>query len=74
MGSATFFDAFDALSLAFVLPVLIGLWHITPVEIGFLIAASYVGQLAGALALQPARRESYGRVPQRARRRSPSCR
>lgn len=30
MGSATFFDAFDALSLAFVLPVLIGLWKITP--------------------------------------------
>jgi len=25
MGSATFFDAFDALSLAFVLPVLIGM-------------------------------------------------
>ncbi len=29
MGSATFFDAFDALSLAFALPVLISLWQIT---------------------------------------------
>ena len=27
MGSATLFDAFDALSLAFVLPVLVGLWE-----------------------------------------------
>jgi putative MFS transporter len=49
MGSATFFDAFDALSLAFVLPVLIGLWHIEPVQIGYLIGASYIGQLIGAL-------------------------
>src|SRR5579872_1676233 len=49
MGSATFFDAFNALSLAFALPILIKLWHITPKEIGFLIAASYVGQLIGAL-------------------------
>lgn len=29
MGSATLFDAFDALSLAFVLPVLVGLWHLS---------------------------------------------
>jgi putative MFS transporter len=49
MGSATFFDAFDALSLAFVLPVLVRLWHISPKQIGILIAASYVGQLFGAL-------------------------
>jgi putative MFS transporter len=43
MGSATFFDAFDALSLAFVLPVLIGLWKITPGQVGLLIAAGYLG-------------------------------
>ncbi|HEY2020112.1 MAG TPA: MFS transporter [Paraburkholderia sp.] len=49
VGSATFFDAFDALSIAFVLPVLIGLWHIQPLEIGVLIGASYVGQFLGAL-------------------------
>src|ERR1700674_4527903 len=49
MGSATFFDAFNALSLAFALPVLIRLWHISPAQSGYLIAASYVGQLAGAL-------------------------
>src|SRR5438552_1131978 len=49
VGSATFFDAFNALSLAFALPVLIRLWNITPTESGFLIGASYVGQLIGAL-------------------------
>ncbi|TQK03485.1 MFS transporter [Herbaspirillum sp. SJZ107] len=49
MGSATFFDAFDALSLAFVLPVLIGLWKISPGQVGLLIAAGYLGQVAGAL-------------------------
>jgi hypothetical protein len=46
MGSATFFDAFNALSLAFALPVLIRLWHISSAEIGALISVSYVGQLA----------------------------
>ncbi|MDB5762532.1 MAG: rane protein, partial [Herminiimonas sp.] len=61
IGSATFFDAFDALSLAFVLPVLIGMWHITPVEIGLLIGASYVGQLIGAL-LFGAFAERFGRI------------
>src|SRR5258706_14910541 len=49
VGSATFFDAFNALSLAFALPVLIRLWHISSAEIGALISVSYVGQLASAL-------------------------
>lgn len=49
MGSATLFDAFDALSLAFVMPVLVGLWHLSPGEIGILIAAGYLGQVIGAL-------------------------
>ena len=50
MGSATFFDAFDALSLAFVLPTLKGLWQLTPAQIGTLISIGYVGQFLGALA------------------------
>jgi putative MFS transporter len=62
MGSATFFDAFNALSIAFVLPVLVPLWHITPPQIGLMIAASYVGQLVGALAFSWAA-ERYGRIP-----------
>jgi putative MFS transporter len=62
MGSATFFDAFNALSIAFVLPILVPLWHITALEIGFIIGASYVGQIIGALAFSWAA-ERYGRVP-----------
>ena len=45
MGSATFFDAFNALSIAFVLPILVPLWHITAPEVGIMIGASYVGQI-----------------------------
>jgi putative MFS transporter len=61
MGSATFFDAFNALSIAFVLPILVPLWHITAPEIGFMIGASYVGQVVGALAFSWGA-ERYGRV------------
>ena len=61
MGSATFFDAFDALSLAFVLPVLVRLWGITPIQIGWLIAIGYLGQFVGAL-LFGGLAERYGRV------------
>jgi MFS transporter, putative metabolite:H+ symporter len=43
MGSATFFDAFNALSLAFALPTLIRLWQISPKQSGLLISASYMG-------------------------------
>lgn len=61
MGSATFFDAFNALSLAFALPTLIRLWHISPRQSGLLISASYVGQLAGALVFS-ALAEKIGRI------------
>jgi len=62
MGTATFFDAFDALALAFVLPVLVGLWHLSHAEIGVLIAAGYLGQVIGAL-LFGWLAERFGRVP-----------
>jgi putative MFS transporter len=62
MGSATFFDAFNALSLAFALPILIQLWHITPAQSGVLIGTAYLGQLAGAL-LFSWLAEKFGRVP-----------
>ncbi len=61
MGSATFFDAFDALSLAFALPVLVSLWQISPAQIGVLISASYVGQLIGALSFSSFA-ERFGRT------------
>jgi len=61
MGSATFFDAFDALALAFVLPVLVRQWSISSSQIGWLISVGYLGQFAGALFFG-ALAERYGRV------------
>jgi putative MFS transporter len=61
VGTATFFDAFDALSLAFVLPVLVPLWQLTPAQIGTLIAIGYLGQLLGAV-LFGSLAESIGRI------------
>src|SRR3982751_167891 len=49
MGIALFFDAFDALAIAYVLPVLIGMWKLAPSQIGALIAAGFAGQLVGAI-------------------------
>ena len=61
MGSATFFDAFSALSLAFALPVLAGLWRISPQQSGYLISSAYLGQLIGALLFSWIA-ERFGRV------------
>ena len=62
MGSATFFDAFNALSIAFVLPILVRAWHISSSQIGVMIGASYAGQFVGALVFSWAA-ERWGRVP-----------
>src|SRR5256885_5117685 len=47
--SSDLFDAFDALAIAYVLPVLIGMWKLAPGQIGLLIAAGFAGQLIGAI-------------------------
>jgi putative MFS transporter len=60
LGVATFCDAFDALAIAFALPAISGRWHLTPRQIGVIIAAGYLGQLAGALSLG-AIADRYGR-------------
>ena len=49
VGVATFFDAFDALAIATVLPVLVPMWKLAPQQIGLLISAGFLGQLIGAL-------------------------
>jgi putative MFS transporter len=61
VGTADFFDAFDSLTIAFVLPVLAGLWHIAPGQIGLLISSSFVGQALGAIGFSWLA-ERYGRV------------
>jgi MFS transporter, putative metabolite:H+ symporter len=48
-GVAHFSDAFDSLAIAFVLPVLVGLWAISPTEVGFLISGGYAGQMLGSI-------------------------
>ena len=49
VGVATFFDAFDMLAIAFVLPVIIHTWSIKPQNIGLIISAGFGGQLIGAI-------------------------
>jgi putative MFS transporter len=49
VGTAHFFDAFDSLTIAIVLPILIGLWKISFNEIAWLISAGFIGQMAGAI-------------------------
>ena len=49
VGTATFFDAFDALAIAYVLPVIVLLWRLSPQQAGILISGGFVGQLFGAL-------------------------
>ncbi len=62
IGAATFFDAFDALSIAFILPVVAPIWKLSAFEIGFLISSGYIGQLIGALG-GGYLAERYGRKP-----------
>jgi putative MFS transporter len=61
VGVATFFDAFDALAIASVLPVIAPAWKLTPPQIGLMISAGFLGQLAGAL-LFGWIAERYGRM------------
>src|SRR5215469_4387599 len=49
ISTAWFFDAFDSIAIAYVLPPLIGLWHLNPQQIGLLIGIGFAGQLVGAV-------------------------
>ncbi len=48
-GISTFFDSYTVLAIAFAMPELISEWSLTPLFVGLIIAASYVGQLFGAV-------------------------
>ena len=47
LGVAIFFDSFDSLAIAYVLPVLVRAWHIPPAHIGLLISSANFGQALG---------------------------
>ena len=49
IGVAWFFDGFDALAIAFVLPALIPEFHLAPFQIGLLISGGYAGQAVGSV-------------------------
>lgn len=61
IGAATFFDGFDAITIAATLPLLIHKWGLHPSQIAFLVASGMIGQLIGAF-LFPAFAERQGRV------------
>ncbi|HUZ74165.1 MAG TPA: MFS transporter [Stellaceae bacterium] len=62
LGVAIFFDSFDSLAIAYVLPVLIREWHIAAQDIGKLISIANLGQAVGALFFGWLA-ERIGRVP-----------
>lgn len=62
VGVATFFDGFDALAIAYVLPVIAPQWHLSPAQIGLLLSASFLGQLLAALFFGWFA-ERFGRMP-----------
>jgi putative MFS transporter len=49
VATGWFFDGFDALAIAYVLPVLIPLWHLNFGQVGLLIGMGYAGQLIGSI-------------------------
>jgi MFS transporter, putative metabolite:H+ symporter len=62
IGSATFFDGFDGLSVAFIVPALVGTWHLRPYQSGVLLGIGAFGQMLGAPLLGTLS-ERWGRVP-----------
>jgi putative MFS transporter len=49
IGTATFFDGLDGVSVGYVLPALIGAWHLNGAKIGWIISVGFVGQAIGSL-------------------------
>ena len=61
VGACSFFDAFDSLTISYVLPVLVVAWKFSPSDTGLMISGAYVGQVLGAWSFSWAA-ERVGRV------------
>jgi len=62
IGSATFFDAYTVLVIAFAMPELVTQWNLSPTQVGLILSAGYVGQIFGALGFGQLA-EKIGRLP-----------
>ena len=62
IGSATFFDAYTVLVIAFAMPQLVDEWHLTPGQVGMILSAGYLGQLIGSIVFGWVA-EKIGRLP-----------
>jgi MFS transporter, putative metabolite:H+ symporter len=62
LGLLMLFDSWDSVVIAYTLPVLIGEWGLSGLQIGWLISAGYAGQFLGAIVFGSLA-ERYGRLP-----------
>lgn len=61
VGMATFLDSFDIFSIAFVMPVMAPLWHLSPVQVGMVFSIGFLGQMIGSVVFGFFS-ERYGRI------------
>jgi len=49
VGTATFFNAFEVLAVAYALPQLSASWHLTKAQSGILLSSLFMGEIVGAV-------------------------
>jgi MFS transporter, putative metabolite:H+ symporter len=49
LGTAIFFDSWDIVLIGYVMPTLVGQWHLTPAQVGWIISSGFLGQFFGAV-------------------------